>query len=176
MVRHWFTTYLTQFYSQNTSLGLDVGCGKKPYIDFFQCEYIGIDLPKKNSNDFYPDVFSSAENLPFKNNQFDFLTCYSVIPYIENIEKFLNEINRVCKNNAIAVIIIMNLKALSKDPDGYYPNRLSSRELTKIFENHGFKSIKSKNLKTLFWSTYFNLTSVYSYAILKCNKKNSEEN
>jgi len=117
-----------------------------------------------------PNCYANGENLPFNENSFDFITSYSVIPYVENIDKFLNEMYRVSKNNAIAVISIMNLKSLARDPEGYYPNKFSSRQLEKKLSEHGFKSIKSKNLKALFWSTYFNITSVYSYAVVKCIK------
>ncbi len=78
-----------------------------------------------------PNCFANGENLPFKDNSFDFITSFSVIPYVDNIDKFLNEMYLVCKNNAIAIISIMNLRALSRDPNGYYPNKFSSRQLEK---------------------------------------------
>ena len=45
MVIHWFTRYLTEYYSKNKKIGLDIGCGKRPYDKYFQCNYIGMDLP-----------------------------------------------------------------------------------------------------------------------------------
>jgi len=75
--------------------------------------------------------------------------------------------HRVMKPDGIAVIIIMNLKALAKDPNGYYPNKLSSKQLDKKLKEHNFKSIKNQNLKAFIWSTYFDKTSVYSYSIVK---------
>ena len=175
IARHWFTTYLTDYYSQNKNLGLDIGCGKQPYKEIFNCEYIGIDVPSAQMKDVKekPNCFANGENLPFKDNSFDYITNYSVIPYIENIDKFLNEMYRVSKNNTIAVITIMNLKTLSHDLQGYYPNKFSLKQLEKKLAEHGFKSIKSKNLKALMWSTYFNLTSVYSYAVVKCIKNST---
>ena len=122
-----------------------------------------------------PNCYANGENLPFKDDSFDFITSYSVIPYVENIDKFLNEMYRVSKNNAIAVITIMNLKSLARDPDGYYPNKFSSKQLEKKLLQHGFKSVKTKNLKALFWSSYFNKTSVYSYAIVKCIKNKTRK-
>lgn len=153
-------------------MGLDIGCGKKPYKEIYNCQYVGIDIPSEPSKNVKdkPNYFANGENLPFKDDTFDFITCYSVIPYVENFEKFLYEMHRVTKNNGIAVITIMNLKALARDPDGYYPNKFSLKQLEKKLAEHGFKSIKSKNLKALIWSMYFNFTSVYSYAIVKCVK------
>lgn len=172
MVRHWFTTYLTDYYSRNKKLGLDIGCGKQPYKEIYNCQYVGIDIPSGQTKNFKnkPDCFGSGEYLPFKDDTFDFISSYSVIPYVENIEKFLKEMHRVTKNNGIAIITIMNLRALDRDPTTYYPNRFSSKQLEKKLEEYDFKSIKSKNLKALIWSMYFNQTSVYSYAIVKCIK------
>ena len=177
MVKHWFTTYLTDYYSRNKKNGLDLGCGNKPYKEIYNCSYVGIDYSSqklKNSKN-KPDFFGIGENLPFRNDTFDFLTCYSVIPYVEKIDQFLNEIYRVTKNDGIIVITIMNLKALAKDSEGHYPNKFSSKELETILVKHGFESIKSKNFKALIWSTYFNLTSVYSYAIVKCVKNTAQK-
>ncbi len=170
MTRHWFTSYLTENYSRNKKIGLDIGCGKQPYKELYNCQYVGIDLPSKVESTAKPILFGSGESLPFKDDTFDFITSYSVIPYVENIDKFLDEMFRVIKYNGIAIIIIMNLRALSRDPSGYYPNKFSSKQLKNKLKKHGFDSIKSKNFKALFWSTYFNSTSVYSFAIVKCNK------
>ena len=177
MAKHWFTTYLTDFYSKNKKIGLDIGCGKQPYKKIYNCQYVGIDIPSNQMENVKkkPNFFANGENLPFKDNTFDFISCYSVIPYVENIDKFLNELYRISNNNCIAVIIIMNLRALSRDSNTHYSNKFSSKELTKKLEDYGFKSIKSKNPKTLFWSTYFNSTSVYSYAIVKCCKNNTKQ-
>ncbi len=172
MALHWFATYLTKKYSKNKKIGLDIGCGKKPYMNFFNSEYVGIDIFSEisNSKEQRPNIFAIGENLPFNDNTFDFITSYSVIPYVEKIDDFISEIYRVMKPKGIAIIIIMNLKALSKDPDGYYPNKFSSFQLEKKFKLNNFKSIKNKNLKTFFWSYYFDFTSVYSYAILESKK------
>jgi len=178
MVRHWFTTYLIDNYSKNKKIGLDIGCGKKPYREIYNCQYVGIDLPSQQSNyNIEPDFFALGENLPFADNSFDFISCLSVIPYVKNIDKFLDDMHRIIQNNGIAVITIMNLKALAKDPTGDYPNKFSTKQLEQKLSEHGFKSIKTKNLKALCWSTYFDRTSVYSYAIVKCikNNKNSSK-
>ena len=158
-------------------MGLDIGCGNQPYKKFFNSEYFGIDVPLEQMKNVKekPNCYANGEDLPFNDNSFDFITTYSVVPYVENIDKFLNEMYRVSKNNTIVVITIMNLKTLARDPQGYYPNKFSSKQLEKKLAQHGFKSIKSKNLKTLVWSMYFNLTSVYSYAIVKCIKNNTAE-
>ena len=54
---------------------------------------------------------------------------------------------RVCEPNGVIVITIMNLKALARDPTGHYPNRFSSKQLHKKLKDHGFESVKSKNVR-----------------------------
>ena len=77
---------------------------------------------------------------------------------------------RVMKPKGIAVVIIMNLRGLALDPSGHYENRYDSKTLTKKLKQNGFRSIKSKNLKALLFSTYYNLTSVYAYDIVTPSK------
>lgn len=117
-----------------------------------------------------PDVFASGEVLPFRNNSFDFITSYSVVPYVKNVNKFFSEMYRVIKPSGVAVIIIMNLKGLALQPQTYFENRYNSHQLHTKLKHHGFKSIKFKNPKAFFFSTYYDLTSVYAYAIVSPNK------
>lgn len=172
ITKHWFTSYLTKNYSKNKKFGLDIGCRFKPYDNEFQCKYIGIDLPSekfKNSKS-YPDIFSSATNLPFKKNSFDFITCYSVIPYIKNVDNLLSDMFDVLKPNGVAVIIIMNLRGLKMQPKTKFENRYNSKNLHDKLRQHNLISIKSKNIKSAFFSLYFDLTSVYAYAIVTPKK------
>jgi len=169
--RHWFTAYLTEHYSSGKQLGLDIGCGRRPYDDIFRCKYIGIDLPSnKLSETKKPNLFGSGTNLPFDDNVFDFITCYSVVPYVDEVDKLFEEMYRILKPNGVAIIIIMNMRGLALDPNGYYPNRFNSRKLHQKLKQHNFKSIKTQNIKALLFSTYFDLTSVYAYALVIPNK------
>ena len=175
MTIHWFTRYLTEYYSKNKKIGLDIGCGKRPYDKYFQCNYIGMDLPlnlaKKNGGGItYPEIFGIGKFLPFLDNSFDFVSCYSVLPYEKDVNKFFSEIFRIIKPTGVAVIIIMNLKGLSLHPDTDYPTKYNSSQLNKKLNEHGFRSLKLRNPKALFFSTYFDLTSVYSYAIVSPKK------
>ena len=117
-----------------------------------------------------PHIFGTGTNLPFPDNSFDLVTCYSVIPYVPEIDKFLNEMFRVLSPKGVAVIIIMNLRGLALHPNEYHPNKFNSKQLDNKLSEHGFESIKYKNLKALFYSKYFDFTSVYAYAIVTPKK------
>jgi len=177
LATHKFTSYLTEHYSQNKKFGLDIGCRHRPYHDLYKCKYIGIDIPSSisYSKNVVPDIFSSGDFLPFNDNTFDFITCYSVIPYVKNIDKLFDEMYRVIKSNGVAVIIIMNLKGLALQPKTHFENRFNSKQLHIELKKHSLISIKHNNLKTFFLSTYYDKTSVYAYAIVKPkNKQNSK--
>jgi len=117
-----------------------------------------------------PDIYAIGKFAPFKDNSFDLITCYSVVPYEKDIDKFFSEIFRILQPKGVAVIIIMNLKGLSLHPNTPYPTRYNSSQLHKKLNEHNFKSIKFKNPKVMFWSKYFDLTSVYAYAIVSPKK------
>lgn len=172
LAQHKFASYLTKHYSKNKKLGLDIGCRQRPYDDLYQCEYFGIDLPSSLSygESIKPDIFSSGEFLPFKDNSFDFITCYSVIPYVKNIDRFFDEMNRILQPSGIAIIIIMNIKGLNLQPKTKFEHRYSSKDLHAKLEEHDFISIKHLNPKAFFLSTYYNKRSVYAYAIVKPKK------
>ena len=175
LTKHWFTAYLTEYYSKNKKLGLDLGSGQNIWKEFFQCPRVGFDLPikMKNKDNEQPDVCGTGFFLPFPENTFDFITCYSVLLYIKDIEKFVNEMYRVIKPNGVVVVIIQNPRATSKSNKGVLVHKYDSKTLQKILQSGGFKSIKHKNFKTLFYSNYFNLTSVYAYAIVEPKKHQS---
>ncbi len=167
---HWFTKYLTNYYSSNKKLGLDIGCGMRHYDKFFRCPHIGIDIPTKKLLTKKPDIFCSGISFPFRSDTFDLITCFSVVPYVKEVDDLFSEMYRIIQNKGIAVIVIMNLRGLALDPKGNYPNRYDSKKLHKKLKEHNFTSIKTRNIKALFFSTYYDLTSVYAYAVVTPKK------
>jgi len=82
---------------------------------------------------------------------------------------------RIIKPSGIAVVIIMNLRGLNLQPQTHFENRYNSTQLHAKLKQHGFTSIKFKNPKAFFFSTYYDRTSVYAYAIVT-SKKSSTDN
>ena len=166
MTKHWFHQYLIEYYSKGKKLAIDLGCGIKNYDANFKCEYIGIDLPTYFNGKTYADVYSDVSFLPFSDNSFDLAVSYSVLPLVNNLDKALDEMHRVLKHDGVGVIVIMNLKGLALQPNRFFNNRLSSKILLCKLKEHGFRSILHKNIKTWIWSTWFDKTSVYGYAVV----------
>ncbi|OLC93318.1 MAG: hypothetical protein AUI92_03165 [Thaumarchaeota archaeon 13_1_40CM_3_38_6] len=173
MTKHWFTSFLTRNYSSGKKLGLDLGSGYRNWHEFFNCNYVAFDLPSQinQEKENRPDVCGNAICLPFKDDAFDFLSCYSVLPYVENLDRVFKEIYRVMKPCGIAVIIVQNPRGMKLNKEVDFVNCLDEKKLNKLLHSYGFKSIKYHNLKVYFYSTYYNLTSVYAYAIVQSMKK-----
>ncbi|MEO9277733.1 MAG: class I SAM-dependent methyltransferase [Nitrososphaera sp.] len=156
-------------YSSGKKLGLDLGSGYRNWDEFFKCDYIAFDLPSQINQEKQkrPDVCGNAVCLPFKNDTFDFLSCYSVLPYIKNLDVVFKEMYRVMKPYSVAVIIVQNPRGMKLNKEVNFTNCLDTKKLNKLLRSYGFKSIKHHNLKVYFYSTYYDLTSVYAYAIVQ---------
>ena len=69
---------------------MDIGCKFRPYEENCNCKYVGFDMPSElfQPGTKKPDIFGIGEKLPFANDTFDFITTYSVVPYVKNIDQF----------------------------------------------------------------------------------------
>lgn len=154
---------------------LDLCCGTGDFTRVItklhpQTKIIGVDFSSqmlklakiKNPNGVF--IQNDVTNLPFKENEFDYITMSFGLRNIENRSKALNEIYRTLKNNGkflhldfgthnkiakIFDIIVPILVKIFKKNHKHYQYLLSSRKefpnsdaLICEFEQHGFKFIK----------------------------------
>ena len=91
---------------------LDVGCGTGIFAEEFNCIKIGIDpsieMLKQGKNAFY--IQACAENLPFKDNSFDFVISVTAIHNFKDIRKGLEEIKRISKKDVALSILKRSAK------------------------------------------------------------------
>lgn len=126
---------------------LDVGCGQKPYRDYFHCdEYVGleVDTPENRANK-KADCFYDGKTFPFAPGQFDSVIANEVLEHVFNPDEFLSELNRVLKRGGYLLITVPFVWDEHEQP--YDFARYSSFGLTHLLEKHGFKVVKSQ--KTL---------------------------
>ena len=73
---------------------LDVGCGKKPYVNLFSnvIEYIGLDLPSTMHGHSLVDVFATSLSLPIKDQCIDSVLCTEVLEHTPDPLRALQEI------------------------------------------------------------------------------------
>jgi len=99
---------------------LDVGCGNGVFskgIKYcFSCDVTGVDgsdyaLSKAKANKI-DDLFIvedfSVDNLPFNDNQFDFVMCKDVLEHLISPDKLAEEICRVVKHNGYVLVHVPN--------------------------------------------------------------------
>lgn len=118
---------------------LEVGCGLGTMTEEFareQSKIIGLDITpkgayitKKRLNTFNLDghsVNADAENLPFKNEYFNFVFSWGVIHHTPNTQQAINEMYRVLKKNGIAKLMLYHKRSIH-----YYVNILLKFGLLK---------------------------------------------
>jgi ubiquinone/menaquinone biosynthesis C-methylase UbiE len=130
--------------NKNVKVLIDVGCGKGGGISFYKQFYnfdkcIGIDLTKINIElakqheknvSFY---VASATNLPINDKTVDIITSVESLMYYDPLIKFIQEANRVLKNNG-KVLISMPL------------NEQEENNLEESFTNNGFILSKKEDI------------------------------
>lgn len=121
----------------NVKLVLDVGCGRKPYFQFFkESYYIGVDLPQGNS---FADIYANALCLPFKDNVFDVVIATQVLEHINEVEAFIKEIFRVLKEGGYLILTVPFIWGLHDEPNDYF--LFTKYGLSHLLIKVGFKIV-----------------------------------
>jgi ubiquinone/menaquinone biosynthesis C-methylase UbiE len=129
---------------------LDIACGQGTLLALAEefAETYGVDISKeaikKASQNAKLTKFkvASAEKLPFKANQFDFVTCMGSMEHFYDMDKALREMRRVAKPGAKIMIHVPNSKYLVHrilriDTQGQINERLATeREWKKVIEKY----------------------------------------
>lgn len=108
----------------------------------------GINKNLKKYKGKYKVHIASVDNLPFKNNYFDFINCSGVLHHIKNPKKAFREIKRVLKKNGTALIVIHGKGGIITRftmeilRDEYYNNKLSKKVMNEIMNGKMFKYLK----------------------------------
>ncbi len=84
---------------------LDVGCGTGAFLLTRPNKGIGIDdcpeMVKIAKQKGINAIQGSATNLPYKNNEFDYVTSFKTLPHVKNYKKMFKEMTRVAKKGII---------------------------------------------------------------------------
>lgn len=122
---------------------LDVGCGRKPYREFFNVtEYVGLDIENSGHNHTSEDidVFYDGKTFPFENASFDAVICSQVLEHVFLPDAFLTEINRVLKKSGKMLLTVPFVWDEHEQPYDYA--RYTSFGVRALLERNGFSVIK----------------------------------
>lgn len=126
------------YISQKSSTILaDYGCGNKPYEPIFRSytsKYIGIDL----ADNLNADVIVTAEgNIEMPEKSVDIVLSTQVLEHVENPTKYLEEAERILKEDGLLILSTHGYWMFHPDPTDYW--RWTSSGLKKIITSNGFE-------------------------------------
>lgn len=109
---------------------LEIGAGPKSYRSLFpNCSVISTDILEHPNIDEIADV----TNLQFDNASFDYVLCFNVLEHVFDINKAVQEINRVLKKGGTCVIITAFLYPIHDPPNDFY--RITRFAYEKMLSN-----------------------------------------
>ena len=150
---------------------LDFGCGRKPYESLFKVEeYIGIDIETSGHDHSLSkvDVFYDGKNIPFPSGTFDALFCSEVLEHIFTPDETLQEINRVLKPGARALITVPFSWNEHEIPYDYA--RYTSFGITSLLQKNGFH-VHELYKSGSFARVIFQLWALYFFELFKRFKR-----
>lgn len=130
---------------------LDIGCGTGNFmkkVSPISKNIYGIDPHTYNNSKHKNILEGEAENIPFKDNMFDFISCFDVLEHLKDPNIAINEIYRILKKDGYAIITTPACQSLygPHDKENEHVKRYSKKQMEKLFDNR-FEIVRS---------TYFN--------------------
>lgn len=118
---------------------LDVGCGNKPYRNFFTNieSYTGCDVVQ--SSEFVVDVICPATALKFESEQFDTVFSTQVLEHVDDHQAAFSEISRVVKPGGHFIFSVPFTWELHEEPYDYF--RFTKYGIAFLMEKYGFENI-----------------------------------
>jgi len=175
----WYSVFINPYYISRRSLLvsikkfasatatdaaiLDVGCGIKPYRQFFKSQnYTGIDIEGGGHTDEAKDVslYFDGHTIPFPDNSFDTLLCTEVLEHADDPEILVSECARVLKDGGRAYFSMPFVYPEHEIP--YDFRRFTYFEHQRLFAKNNFKYISTVKT-TGFFGTFGQIFVVWLF-------------
>ncbi len=164
---------------------LDIGCGTARSLlwlkNAFGCDTSQEMLRKAKSKTKFPLIQCEAENLPYKDGNFDSVTCIFTVLNLCDYEKAVKEMSRLLKPGGVAIVSVAsvwdrkNEKLLKRMLSNEKSTRINARiekmrlkfhlfgkdDLVNLFENNGFSLKEFRGfyfLQKPYWGWYRSFT------------------
>jgi len=150
---------------------LDFGCGSKPYEKLFSVDqYIGVDIKISGHNHKTSkiDIFFDGKDLPFRDNEFDWVFTSEVFEHVFSIDDIIIELKRVLKSGGKLGFTCPFVWDEHEQP--YDFGRYTSFGIKFLMEKHGFEIIYFKKSST-YVLTIFQMISAYIWQHILPNNK-----
>lgn len=86
---------------------IDVGCGKGYFLNRMKNQNLklsGCDIFEKAPLDGIKYQKASVDHLPFRDQEFDIVTCFHTLEHILNLKKAVHELERITKRQLVVVV------------------------------------------------------------------------
>jgi len=114
---------------------LDIGCGRRPFQNYIEGRYIGVEY----SILLNPDIVADARRLPFRDETFDSVMCTEVLEHVPEPRLVIIEMRRVLRKAGVAYVTVPMSWCLHYEPHDYY--RFTKYGLKYLLESNGFEVV-----------------------------------
>ena len=123
---------------------LDVGCGSKPFAPLFAgrvTRYWGTDLAaSRYLGSQRPDAFATAEAQPFRDSTFDTVLGLSMLTYLPEPVRMLQESRRVLRPGGVLLLEFTQMVPLHDEPHDYF--RFTRFGAEHLLRQAGFEPVE----------------------------------
>jgi SAM-dependent methyltransferase len=116
--------------------GADIGCGQRSIY----ASIIRVDIDENNK----PDVLSNGDDLPFADNELDYITSIHSLEHFEDQHKTLKEWLRVIKSGGIIAIIHPDVDFTKKQNPDINSLALKDNPYNRHYHENNLESLKSE--------------------------------
>jgi len=113
--RYSLVLHILEPHVKNPTLILDLGCDSGLFTGMLPGQPVGLDVSKhfvdfahKSFGNRIPFLVGNAQELPFKDESFEAVTCLETLEHVPNPNATLREISRVLKKGGYATILVPN--------------------------------------------------------------------
>jgi SAM-dependent methyltransferase len=113
---------------------LDVGCGEKPYLPFFEpyvSEYVGVDVVANP----FAELLGPIEALPVEDASFDVVLCAQVLEHCDDPAQAVSELRRVTRPGGRVLASTHGVMVYHPSPADYW--RWTHAGLERLFRQNG---------------------------------------